>query len=409
MVAIQAKHLCKVYRWYARRTDLIKEMLLFNKKQYHSKRVALEDISFEVGAGESVGVIGQNGAGKSTLLKLLAGLSVPSSGSFEVHGKVAALLELGIGFHPDYSGVENIRINGMLLGLSRREIKQKLPTIVEFAELGEVIQQPLRTYSTGMQARLAFSIATSLQPDILLIDEVLAVGDAYFVNKCIAHLQRFISEGGTVIVVSHNSFLLGRLCQKILWLEKGKLLQFDSAQTVSRAYDQYVRRLESARRARAGLQEDGQRWGSGEIRIKSVLLLNREGRSEYAYFRGERMVVRVHYETDGIYRNPSVYLLVSSHEGILVTSSFSGEEPTDLGVFKGMGYVDVAFDPLLIGDGNYWLSAGIFPHKEGPESIYRLDPYDYHERVREFTVKRPTRPLQTVFDHPVKWSHWCAS
>ena len=161
MVAIQAKHLSKVYRWYARRTDLIKEMLLLNKKQYHSKRVALEDISFEVGAGESVGIIGQNGAGKSTLLKLLAGLSVPSSGSFEVNGKVAALLELGTGFHPDYSGVENIRINGMLLGLSRREIVQKLPTIVEFAELGEAIQQPLRTYSTGMQARLAFAIATA--------------------------------------------------------------------------------------------------------------------------------------------------------------------------------------------------------------------------------------------------------
>lgn len=409
MVVIQAKHLTKVYRWYARRGDLIKEMLFFNRKQYHSRRTALDDVSFEVGTGESVGVMGRNGAGKSTLLKLLAGLSAPSSGSFEVNGKIAALLELGTGFHPDYSGVENIRINGMLLGLSRREIEQKLPAIVEFAELKEVIQQPLRTYSTGMQARLAFSIATALQPDILLIDEVLAVGDAYFVNKCINYLQRFISRGGTVLVVSHNSFLLGRLCQKILWLENGKLLQFDSAQAVCRAYDLYVRRLESALRERTGRPESGQQWGSGEIRIRSVLLLDREEHTEYAYFRGDRMVVRVNYETTGFYENPSVYLLVSRHDGILVTSCFSGEEPTDLGVFKGTGYVDVVFDPLLLGDGSYWLSAGIFPHKEGPESIYRLDPYDYHERVCEFTVTRPTRPLQTVFDHPVKWSHRCAS
>ncbi|TLY27606.1 MAG: ABC transporter ATP-binding protein, partial [Nitrospirae bacterium] len=260
MVAIQAKHLSKVYRWYARRTDLIKELLVLNRKQYHAKRVALDDVSFEVRMGECVGIIGRNGAGKSTLLKLLAGLSAPSSGSFEVNGKVASLLELGTGFHPDYSGVENIRINGILLGLSRGEIEQKLPAIVEFAELGEVIRQPLRTYSTGMQARLAFSIATALQPELLLIDEVLAVGDAYFVNKCINYLQRFISDGGTALVVSHNTFLLGRLCQKILWLENGKLLQFDSAQTVCRAYDQYVRRLESARCEQAGRRGDGERW-----------------------------------------------------------------------------------------------------------------------------------------------------
>jgi len=409
MVAIQAKHLSKVYRWYARRTDLIKELLVLSRKQYHAKRVALDDVSFEVRMGECVGIIGRNGAGKSTLLKLLAGLSAPSSGSFEVNGKVASLLELGTGFHPDYSGVENIRINGILLGLSLGEIEQKLPAIVEFAELGEVIQQPLRTYSTGMQARLAFSIATALQPELLLIDEVLAVGDAYFVNKCINYLQRFISDGGTALVVSHNSFLLGRLCQKILWLENGKLLQFDSAQAVCRAYDQYVRRLESARCEQAGRRGDGERWGSGEIRIQSVLLLDRDEHTEYAYFRGDRMVVRINYKTAGLYRNPSIYLLVFSHDGPLVTSCFSGEEPIDLGVFQGTGYVDVVFDPLLIGDGSYWLTAGIFPHKEGPESIYRLDPYDYHERVCEFTVKRPNRPLQTVFDHPVTWSHQCAS
>jgi lipopolysaccharide transport system ATP-binding protein len=405
MVVIQAKHLTKIYRWYARRADLFKEVLSLNRKPYHEQRLALDDVSFEVGTGESIGVMGRNGAGKSTLLKLLAGLSAPTSGSFEVNGKVAALLELGTGFHPDYSGIDNIRINGVLLGLSRRETELKLPAIVEFAELADVIRQPLRTYSTGMQARLAFAIATALQPDLLLIDEVLAVGDAYFVNKCIQYLQRFISNGGTVLVVSHNSFLLGRLCHKILWLENGALRQFDTAPAVCRAYDLYVRGLESARQEQAGRPAGGHRWGSGEIHIQSVHLLDWKGNSERAYFCGERMVVRIHYETAGRYENPSVYLLVTRQDGVLVTSCFSGEEPIDLGVFQGAGFVDVTFDPLLLGDGDYWLSAGIFPHKQGPESIYRLDPFDYHERACEFTIKRPIRPLQTVFDHPVMWFH----
>ncbi len=405
MIAIRAKHLTKIYRWYPRRANLLKEMLCLNRKTYHEQRLALDDVSFEVGTGESVGVIGQNGAGKSTLLKMLAGVSVPTRGSYEVHGKVVALLELGTGFHPDYSGVENVRINGMLMGLSRREVERKLPEIVDFAELKDVIHQPLRTYSTGMQARLAFAIATALEPDILLIDEVLAVGDAYFVNKCIQYLQRFLSAGGTALVVSHNSFLLGRLCHRILWLENGRLRQLDAAQTVCRAYDQHVRRLESTRRRQPSWPAAGPQWGSGEIRIQSVFLLGRDERPEHVYFRGERMVVRVQYETDGGYDNPSVFVLVAREDGTLATSCFSGEEPVYLGRFQGRGVVDVIFDPLLLGDGIYWLSVGIFPHKQGPESIYRLDPFDYHERVCEFTVKRPVRPLQTVFDHPVAWAH----
>jgi len=405
MLAIRVKDLTKVYRCYARRIDLVKEILCCHRKQYGTRHVALDGVSFELKRGESVGVIGRNGAGKSTLVKMLAGLSTPTCGAVEVCGSVGSVLELGTGFHPDYTGIENIRINGMLLGLSRGEIEHKLPTIVEFSELNESIHQPLRTYSTGMQARLAFSITTALRPDILLIDEVLAVGDAYFVNKCISFLQRFLHGGGTLLVVSHNSFLLGRLCQKVLWLEDGKLVQFEAAQTVCRAYDLYVRRLESAHQARGGRSVDGARWGSGEIRIQSVGLFDETGQPQYAYFRGERMVVRLTYETAGLYENPSVHVLVTRQDGVLVTSCFSGEEPVDLGTFQGGGQVDVVFDPLLIGDGSYWLSVGLFPRREGPASIYRMDPYDYHERACEFTVRRPDRPLQTVFDHPVKWSH----
>ncbi len=407
MSIIHAKNLTKVYRCYSRRTDLIKELLCWNRKRYHTPCLALDDLSFELEAGQSVGVVGRNGAGKSTLLKLLSGVSTPTSGTLEVRGKVAALLELGTGFHPDYSGIENIRINGMLLGLSRSEVAKRLPAIVEFAELEESIELPLRTYSTGMQARLAFAITTALDPEVLLIDEAIGVGDAYFVNKCINYLRQFMSGGGTLLVVSHNSFMIGRLCQKALWIERGQLRLFDTAQEVCRAYDLFVRQLESAQRERTSRLAHGPRWGSGEIRVCSVVLLNHAEQAEYAYFRGERMKVRVTYEAPGRFPNPSVYLLIARHDGTLVTSCFSGEEAVDLGDFQGTGHVDVLFDPLLLGDGAYWLSAGIFPHKEGPESIYRLEPYDFHEKVCEFTVKRPARPLQTVFDHPVTWIHGC--
>jgi ABC-type polysaccharide/polyol phosphate transport system ATPase subunit len=405
MLAIQAKNLTKMYRCYPRRTDILKEIVCLNTRQWHSVRTALEDVSFEIPRGESVGVMGSNGAGKSTLLKLLAGLSRPTGGTCELRGRVAALLELGTGFHPDYSGRENIRVNGMLLGLSRREVERKFDAIVDFAELAHVIDQPLRTYSTGMQARLAFAIATALEPDILLIDEVLAVGDASFVNKCIQFLQRFLSSGGTALLVSHNSFLLGRLCQRILWIEQGKLVQFGEAQAVCRAYDLYVRERDRVRQKGGPQSVGGLRWGSGEVRIQSVTLLDGAMQPQSAYFTGEKMVIRLNYVATGVQENPSVYVLITRADGLLVTSCFSGEAGVELGAFRAAGSVDVIFDPLLLGDGSYWVSVGIFPKKDGAESIYRLDPYDYHECICELTVKRPVRPLQTVCDHPVRWFH----
>ncbi len=407
MVVIQAKQLTKVYRSYGR-FDVLRELLNLVPQRAPGRRPALEDVSFSVESGECVGVIGRNGAGKSTLLKLLAGMSAATSGSLEVHGKVTTLLELGTGFHLDHSGAENVRINGMLLGLSRREVESRLPAIVEFAELAEVINEPVRTYSSGMQSRLAFAITTALQPDVLLIDEVLAVGDAYFVDKCIRHLQGFLRNGGTALVVSHNAFLISRLCRKALWLEQGKVRQFGAAQDVCRAYELYVRELERVSQGRPGADGPDRRWGSGEIRIRSVRVLDHEKKEETSFFRGERLVVRIAYDSSAAQVNPSISLVVTRHDGTLVTSCFSEDEGIDMGTFQGSGHVDVAFDPLLLGDGVYWLSVGIFPHKTGAETISRMDPFDYHDQACQFTVKRPARPLQTVFDHPVRWSHECA-
>ena len=191
------------------------------KEMRRSRFTALKNISFEVSAGETVGIIGKNGAGKSTILGLLAGVLKPSSGQVTVAGRIAPLLELGAGFHPELSGRENILLNGILLGMLKREVEEKIDSIIEFSELGKFIDQPIRTYSSGMLARLGFSVAVHCEPDILLLDEVLSVGDQGFQKKCIEKMMGFKRNGKTIVFVSHNSDEILKVCDRVIWIDKG--------------------------------------------------------------------------------------------------------------------------------------------------------------------------------------------
>jgi len=197
---------------------------------------ALRDVSFRLEAGESMAVVGRNGAGKSTLLSLVAGLARPDSGRVTVEGRVAALLELGSGFHPDLTGAENLRLNASLLGLSRRRTEQAAGAIAEFADIGDFLREPLRTYSTGMLMRLAFAIAVHVDPDILIVDEVLAVGDVAFQNKCFERIRQFRAQGKTLLFVSHATALVREICSRALWLEHGKVVMDGAAADVLEAY-----------------------------------------------------------------------------------------------------------------------------------------------------------------------------
>ena len=224
MYAIEAENLSKHYRVYIKPIDRLKESIL--RRPCHQLVMSLTDVSFQVGFGETLGIIGENGAGKSTLLKILAGTTQPSSGRLARKGRIAALLELGAGFNPEFSGRTNIHLNAALLGLTEKEIRGREDSIIAFSELEDDIDRPVKTYSSGMHVRLAFSIATSVDPDVLIVDEALAVGDQRYAKKCVDRMMGFREAGKTIIVCSHSMFLIKELCAKTIWLHAGRLERY---------------------------------------------------------------------------------------------------------------------------------------------------------------------------------------
>ena len=222
--AIKVSHLTKVYKLYDKPIDRLKESLHPLKKKYHKDFYALNDVSFEIKKGETVGIIGKNGAGKSTLLKIITGVLTPSSGHVHVNGRIASLLELGAGFNPEYTGVENIYLQGTLMGYSHSEMEAKVDEILTFADIGDFVYQPVKMYSSGMFARLAFAVAINVDPDILIVDEALSVGDAAFQLKCFAKMQKLRNNGTTILFVSHDTYSVRTLCTNALWINKGCLV-----------------------------------------------------------------------------------------------------------------------------------------------------------------------------------------
>jgi lipopolysaccharide transport system ATP-binding protein len=236
--AVQVAQLTKVYKVYSSPWDRLFEALL--RRPRHREFSALSGVSFTLPQGEGLAIIGENGAGKSTLLKLLAGIGGPTSGSLAVRGKVASILELGSGFHPEFTGRQNIVLNAAMLGLSERELQRKLPAIIAWSELGDFIDQPVKCYSTGMAMRLGFSIATQVEPDVLIIDEALSVGDGYFQKKCMDRLLQFVDSGGTLLFCSHAMYYVSAFCKRALWLRQGRAEALGPVGEVVREYENFL-------------------------------------------------------------------------------------------------------------------------------------------------------------------------
>ncbi len=272
-VAIAAHGLGKCYEIYAQPRDRLLQSIFRGRRRFFQEFWAVTDLSFDVKRGETVGIIGRNGSGKSTLLQLVAGTLTPTTGTVAVHGRVAALLELGSGFNPEYTGRENVYLNGAILGLARDEIDRRLDAIVRFSDLEEFIDRPVKTYSSGMLMRLAFSVAVNVEPDILIIDEALAVGDTAFQLKCVDRLERLTSSGVTMLFVSHDVTLVKAFCQRALYLERGRLKAQGSPDVITELYALDTRQAEGAQSGKAVTRKpfigegDGIAFGTDEGRI----------------------------------------------------------------------------------------------------------------------------------------------
>lgn len=253
---IDIQHLNKVYHLYDKPIDRLKEVMSLTHKNYHKEHYALNDISLQIQRGESIGIVGKNGSGKSTLLKIITGVLNPTSGTVLVKGKISALLELGAGFNPEYTGIENIYLNGTMMGYSKAEMDQKINDIISFADIGDFINQPVKTYSSGMFARLAFAVSINVEPEILIVDETLSVGDTRFQIKCMDRMKEMMEGGTTVLFVSHDINAIRRFCTKCVWINEGKLREIGSVNTVSDHYMDFLKMLDAEKEQHTNIEEN---------------------------------------------------------------------------------------------------------------------------------------------------------
>jgi lipopolysaccharide transport system ATP-binding protein len=393
--AISVKSATKVYRRYGRRPyGTLKSALLSlaSAPLPEGGVTALQDVSFEVAEGETLGIVGSNGSGKSTLLKLLAGIVRPTRGTLEVRGKLAALLELGAGFHPEISGRENVEIAGLLLGLTRRQIAQRLPDIVRFAGVEEFLDAPVKTYSSGMAVRLGFAIAAHSDPDVLLVDEVLAVGDEAFSHRALEKFSEFERAGKTLVFVSHDLPLVAARCRRALWLDRGRLeADGPAAETIAR-YRERVALEEGGRRlAWAG---SGVRIGSGAASIRSVRVLDGAGRPAGRLSAGEPAVLEMTVLAERPLSDFVLGFRIATVSGAVVLATNTRLEGLEAGSLSGEGRAALSFPALDLAPGVYSLDAAVHARDGAP--------YDERYDVLRFEVTSE-RAGSGVWSPPRRW------
>lgn len=304
--AIEVNHVTKSFRVYLDKGNTLKEKVLFKKRRRYEERNVLKDISFQVKKGEAVGLIGHNGCGKSTTLKLLTRIMYPDAGEIKMSGRVSSLIELGAGFHEDMSGRENIYINASIFGLSRKEIDERMEAIINFSELQDFIDNPVRTYSSGMYMRLAFSVAINVDADILLVDEILAVGDVNFQAKCFNRLREIKGQGTTIVIVSHSMDQIEQICDRSIWIHEGDIRRQGRPRDVHPEYLDFMgekRQKRAEKEKEEAPQEkteptvtEEKRWGNGDARIRRVMILDREGKERSVIKTDEQVTISIEYE-----------------------------------------------------------------------------------------------------------------
>lgn len=377
----------------------------FFKRRYEAFW-CLDDVTFEVNRGQMVGIIGPNGSGKSTLLRLIGGVGRPDRGRLDVDGRIGALLDLGAGFHMDLSGRDNIYISGVVAGLTRRQISERFDEIVAFAELEDFLDNPLRTYSSGMKMRLAFAVATNIDPDILLIDEILSVGDLTFQNKCFERINRFKQKGCTMLLVSHDMDQVEKFCDSVLWLKNGKVKGYGSTSEITKAYTEEMS-IETRRRTPSDssngndsqnqhLKLKENRFGSLEVEISGVYLTDKWGNPVQKINSGDPLRIEIDYDSHIHAESPKFGVSISKEDGQICGEMIIDKDQLKLEGSRKQGVMILDIERLDLSKGEYFVDVGIY------EKNWDYA-YDYHWHVYPLNVQSDFS-FKGILSPPHNWS-----
>lgn len=406
--AVEFEHVTKTFAVEYDRPRSLKEAFVGVLRRARRQReviTALRDVSFKLEHGGTLGLVGANGTGKSTTLKLAARILEPTSGRVMTCGRLVALLELGTGFHPDLSGIENIYLSGSLAGLSRKAMRSRLADIVDFSELGPFIDMPVRQYSSGMFMRLAFATSVHLDPEILLLDEILAVGDQAFRNKCYDRILALRRAGVTILLVSHELAAIRALCDRALWLDQGTIQAYGPTDDVVEAYHASIMAREEARLAgesppEPATTERRDRWGSREIEIVDVAILGAGGRRQHVLVTGQPMEVRLRYVAHQPVSEPVFGLAIHRQDGLHITGPNTLEAGLHIPAIDGEGEVGYRVECLPLLSGSYELSVSCYDRS-------CTHAYDHHHRRFPFHVlSADSRERFGLISLPAEWRHW---
>ncbi len=372
---------------------------IFSRRSRHPKQDlwAVKDLSFDVYPGQSLGIIGRNGSGKSTVLKLMARILRPTSGRVMVKGRVSALLELGAGFHPDLTGRENIALNASVMGLDQKDVEENFDSIVEFSELGEYIDMPVKHYSSGMYMRLGFSVAIHVQPTILIVDEILAVGDQTFQMKCIDRIHEMKRQGVTIILISHNLDMIRRLCSHLIWLEHGQMRASGPTEEVANEYKEYSNQAVGKQMTLQGQEGSFRRWGSQEIEISAVRFLDAAGDEQSLFKTGDEMVIEIAFIAHQAVPDPEFGLAIFRQDGVHINGPNSHLAGLEMGEVEGPGVVQYHIKALPLLPARYQVTAAVHDSR-------LLNAYDYHELAYPFrVVTGGTKETDGILEIPATW------